>query len=587
MSTTTVSSGNTATNQDVTSGNTLDILSGGTANGSTIESGGTETVESGGTDTNALVLAGGLETVSGTATGDDVAGTLNVNATGVVNNATVESGGAINLTIKGAQANNITVKAGGLLAINGNAAVNGVTLQGGTFELQSPKAETGATGSINFVSGFNSTLQIDQAQPTVPTFGPTLTGFAAGDTVDLKGLTFAGASLSTTTNGANTTVTVTGGASTGSQTFTFSNVAPGSLALAQDAAGGTEIVACYVSGTAIRTTHGDVAVENLQVGHFVLTATGEPRAIRWIGHRTIDCSRSARPNTTIPVRIAAHAFAPNRPSRDLFVSPGHAIGVTVMDEVLIPAVALINGATITQDVVETVTYWHVELDSHDMLVAENLPAESYLDMDNRGFFVESASVSIGAVPDAAPVDHDAFCRPFFAEGTLVDLVRDRLRARALDLGWSLGGAVGDDLHIVADGTRITPVLERDVARFSIPADVRTLSLVSRTSIPAEMGLSADGRVLGVCLDGLEIEDGAGDCRDYDLGDAGFATGFHGPETFGGVTRRWTNGRAILPADLWSACAGPFTLALSLAVVDLPRWVAPRPALGMSALGAAA
>ncbi len=40
---------------------------------------------------------------------------------------------------------------------------------------------------------------------------------------------------------------------------------------------------------------------------------------------------------------------------------------------------LINGTTITREPVVAVTYWHVELDAHDILLAEGLPAESYLD----------------------------------------------------------------------------------------------------------------------------------------------------------------------------------------------------------------
>ena len=54
----------------------------------------------------------------------------------------------------------------------------------------------------------------------------------------------------------------------------------------------------------------------------------------------------------------------------------------------IPVGYLVNGATIAQVEVDEVSYWHVELDSHDVLIANNLPAESYLAMGNRGFFEE-------------------------------------------------------------------------------------------------------------------------------------------------------------------------------------------------------
>ena len=41
--------------------------------------------------------------------------------------------------------------------------------------------------------------------------------------------------------------------------------------------------------------------------------------------------------------------------------------------------------------VDKVSYWHVELDSHDILIANNLPAESYMAMSNRAFFEEAAT----------------------------------------------------------------------------------------------------------------------------------------------------------------------------------------------------
>ena len=188
---------------------------------------------------------------------------------------------------------------------------------------------------------------------------------------------------------------------------------------------------CFATGTAISTTNGPVVVEHLAVGDMALTSTGESRRVRWIGHRTLDCRRHPGREAALPIRIAAHAFGESLPSRDLLVSPGHAICVDVGGEVLIPASALVNGTTVVRHEVETVTYWHVELDSHDIIVAENLPCESYLDMGNRGFFATSGLVDLVALPDAAARTHADFCRPFHASGAIVDAVRARLEARAV------------------------------------------------------------------------------------------------------------------------------------------------------------
>ncbi len=58
-----------------------------------------------------------------------------------------------------------------------------------------------------------------------------------------------------------------------------------------------------------------------------------------------------------------------------------------LDGVLIEAKDLVNGVSIVQaERVEKVEYFHVELDSHDVIVAEGALSESYLDDDNRLMF---------------------------------------------------------------------------------------------------------------------------------------------------------------------------------------------------------
>ena len=206
---------------------------------------------------------------------------------------------------------------------------------------------------------------------------------------------------------------------------------------------------CFVSGTLIRTTRGDIAIQNLCVGDVVITASGGQRPLKWLGHREVDCRKHSDPRSAWPIRIRAHAFAPNEPARDLYVSPGHSIGVTCGDQVLVIASALVNGATISQIEMDRVTYWPVELDSHDVLLANGLPAESYLDMGNRSFFAEADLVALEARPDAARRSHADFCRPFVDHGPLLDEIRTRLRARAISLGWSSKDVLLTDLRLVA------------------------------------------------------------------------------------------------------------------------------------------
>jgi hypothetical protein len=103
--------------------------------------------------------------------------------------------------------------------------------------------------------------------------------------------------------------------------------------------------ACFSRGTLIRTARGDTPVEDLLIGDAVVTASGELRPIRWLGHRGIDCTRYPDPQSVWPYRILAGAFLDNQPSRDLWLSRGHSL---LVDGVLIQIETLVNGATIVQ-----------------------------------------------------------------------------------------------------------------------------------------------------------------------------------------------------------------------------------------------
>ncbi|UYW24867.1 Hint domain-containing protein [Methylorubrum extorquens] len=333
---------------------------------------------------------------------------------------------------------------------------------------------------------------------------------------------------------------------------------------------GDYIPVCFVTGTQIRTERGEIAVEDLQFDDLAVTASGEHRPISWVGHRTVDCVRHSNPAQVQPVRIRAHALGTNKPACDLLVSPGHAICLNVLGEVLIPASALINGSTITQEQVEEVTYWHVELDSHDILIANGQPAESYLDVGNRSFFAGANVFDPFTLPDARLVAEPAYCRPCFSSGALVQVVHTRMRERALALGWSLVEEPLAGLHLVADGRVIQPDSEGLVVRFIVPADAQDVRLVSSSSVPKDVGENDDGRTLGVCLESMMIDDGVATRHEVALNDSCLSIGFHEAEE----AHRWTDGEAHVPRELWAGCRGHFFLRIDLARPALPRWAAP-------------
>ena len=140
-------------------------------------------------------------------------------------------------------------------------------------------------------------------------------------------------------------------------------------------------IVCYYPGTMIATPNGEVAIEDLSVNDLVLRHDGEAVPVRWIGRNTV--SRYFADNLKVlPIRIRKDALAENVPSRDLLVSPEHAV---LVDGILAQAGALVNGTSIVREtnVPTKFVYHHIELEEHALIMAENTPAESFIDNIDR------------------------------------------------------------------------------------------------------------------------------------------------------------------------------------------------------------
>ncbi len=266
----------------------------------------------------------------------------------------------------------------------------------------------------------------------------------------------------------------------------------------------------------------------------LVTATGEAPVI-WTGHRALDFARY--PPASKPIRIQAGAFGRGLPMRDLRLSPDHAI----FDEgLLIPVRHLINGATVTQETgCERVTYWHVELERHDVILAEGLPAESYLDTGNRSAFERQGVVRLhGEIRGDADARR---CAPTVTDMAQVHGIRARLRAVAVRLGHTLSDDPAPQL--LSDGEALVAATEGRIRRYQLPEGATRLRLVSRSGIPDEMldGVP-DQRRLGLGIAGIRL-DGAAVALDGPC----LTDGWHAPEQQGGF--RWTDGDAglLLPA----------------------------------------
>ncbi|MGA2951758.1 MAG: Hint domain-containing protein, partial [Caulobacteraceae bacterium] len=75
-----------------------------------------------------------------------------------------------------------------------------------------------------------------------------------------------------------------------------------------------------------------------------MTSEGMGRPIIWVGSKHVE--RPSRPQW--PVRVLAGAFGDGLPKRDLWLSPGHAVCLNLIEEVFVPVGELVNGATIAQ-----------------------------------------------------------------------------------------------------------------------------------------------------------------------------------------------------------------------------------------------
>ncbi len=412
-----------------------------------------------------------------------------------------------------------TIESGGTEVVASGGIASGATLAGGTLILTAGGSADLAPGSnpgvIVFSGSGSEVLTIDGTQSPAAAISGFTNPAAGGMAIDITGI---GAAGTASFNSGTDTLTVVGTTST-----TVLNLAtgdPGPVELISDGNGGV-LVVCFAEGTRIATTRGDVAVETLREGVRVLTAAGDVAGVKWIGHRRFNLA--ARPDVA-PIRFGAGSLGEGVPSRDLLVSPEHAMG---LDGKLVPARLLVNGSTITRDTsMAAITYYHVELPHHDLLLAEGAAAESWLDTGNRGMFANAP----GAVDLHADLEPDLASEawqtqawaPLVEGGPNLAVIRARLEGRAITLGH--GAAAAWTLWLETEGKHSAVLraggglLRLASVAAKAPGDQRRLGAV----------------VAEVTLDGVAL----------DLEDHRLALGFHAIERQGGACWRWTDGQAL-------------------------------------------
>ncbi len=231
------------------------------------------------------------------------------------------------------------------------------------------------------------------------------------------------------------------------------------------------VAPCYGRGTLIGVPGGARAVEDLRIGDLIVTADGAAKPVKWIGTSFQTAAGVAATPSLRPVLFQPDAIAPGIPARALLVSPMHGM---MIDEVIVPAAALVNGVTVLRPACTGgVDYFHVELDAHELILAEGAAGETFMDDASRTMF-DNAAEYTALYGDEAPGEAVA---PRVQEGYLLEAIHRRLAGTAVASpvrgelrglveritdgileGWATDGAAPAELEVLVDSEVVSRLL---------------------------------------------------------------------------------------------------------------------------------
>ncbi|MCI1530464.1 MAG: Hint domain-containing protein [Acetobacter sp.] len=319
--------------------------------------------------------------------------------------------------------------------------------------------------------------------------------------------------------------------------------------------GNTYIGACFLAGSMIRTTAGEVAVEALRIGDEVIAFDWQNkkdivRPVVWVG-KTHVTARHDLPDDEAgwPVRILKNAIAENIPHKDMLITAEHCL---FFKDRFVPARMLVNGVSVFYDKsISSYDYYHVETEQHSVITADGMLTESYLDTGNRSTFRQEGKVALlhGMVKSweddaGAPLEIErSFVEPLYRTiEARQDLVSTGQAAvQAIEL-------INDpDLHLVTETGAIIHPMRRtsDNYSFMLPSDIQSVRLVSRASRPADVigPFVDDRRYMGIAIGNIQLFSGR---ETFDITShlqTEKPEGWHADMGWEGVA--WTNGNATL------------------------------------------
>jgi hypothetical protein len=446
-----------------------------------------------------------------------LSGTLGVGSPSVLEVA-ADSHVVLNDLSGGSGLDQITVS-GNLLDVFGNLAISQIDLVGGQFRIDpatvtssgisgtgavtiDANTSLGVSGSIGngvtiVFDGVDGTLGIG----TLANLAGTIDSFSATDGIDFYG---SGTFTDTLVNGPSGDATLSvfaAGTQVGTVGFGDGSFNSSSFILESIGNGIEQIaVACFVSGTQIRTPDGDRPIEDLTIGDCVTTHDGRSVPIKWVAQKHI---RGRVSRDDFPIKFPKGCLGPNLPTSDLALSADHAL---LVGGLLIPASILCNNAIGRSDPGNSLSYFHIETDRHEIILAAGVAVETFIDVHNRAGFdnVGDYFARYGAGL-SAPIEE-------FAPRVLAGELASSAIVNAFGHGFFSVATISSDVEIRGhlDEATATHVTGWAVA----------------SNKPARIEISVNGRIRGY----VNADNYRADLRDAGIGDgyAGFRFEFDRP-----------------------------------------------------------
>ncbi len=292
---------------------------------------------------------------------------------------------------------------------------------------------------------------------------------------------------------------------------------------------------CYLPGTLIETARGPVAVEEITLADRVVAYDNGQEVLRqvvWTGKSHVKADRS-------PVIVRQGALADNVPSRDLHVTEEHCL---FLEGRFVPVRMLVNGHSIVSDTRhEDYDVYHIELDTHSVIKANDVLSESFLDTGHLTFEGREARNLSWERDSAAPLCTDrSFVEPLFR----------KIAARVPGLVVPASDTSPEHqtgIALLVNGrTRVTPTRRngKNVV-FMINEPIRSLHVLAEAAAPSvRIGPFVDDRrQLGALVGEVHLFTPEGMVPHRKHLEADALTGWHEKES---AQYRWTGAQAELP-----------------------------------------